>query len=407
MRFIVFTTKLIISIFYQLHGHLIYQLALVERHFFRVFPHFHDFFLYYMHILVIQDYLRCGGTEMQSISLAAGFHDSGWNATLLTLRPKGPLFPKVLKKNIRVQSLQPFDLKINWLHPGLVRAIGQLNPDVILLMGRTANCLGNKISRNFPTIPVIGTLRTGRRLPLAYHNFLKHCSHIVANSNWAANQLKERDIPDRKISVIPNGNVCDLNFENRVEIRKTIREKFNIPSETTVFLKIAAFIPGKNHDELFKILQRVDKPFELWLAGNGPTENTCKRHVANLNLKGTTRFLGQIPELSGLYFGSDVALLTSQEESMPNFIVESQTAGLPVVAYDCAGVSETFIPDESGFLVKQGDRNTFLHQLEILHNNIQLRQSMGAKGRPWALEKFDPAERLQDYMRIISRIAGR
>lgn len=92
---------------------------------------------------------------------------------------------------------------------------------------------------------------------------------------------------------------------------------------------------------------------------------------------------------------------------MPNFIVESQTAGLPVVAYDCAGVSETFIPDESGFLVKQGDRNTFLHQLEILHNNIQLRQSMGAKGRPWALEKFDPAERLQDYMRIISRIAGR
>jgi glycosyltransferase involved in cell wall biosynthesis len=362
---------------------------------------------YIMHILVIQDYLRCGGTEMQSISLTAGFHDSGWNATLLTIRPKGPLFPRVLKKKIRIKSLQPLDLKINWLHPGLVRAIAKLSPDAILLMGRTANCLGNKISRNFPSIPVIGSLRTGRKLPPAYHSFLMNCPHIVANSCWAANQLRERGIQDRKISVIPNGNVCDLNFGKRVEIRKTIREKFNIPPETTVFLKIAAFIPGKNHEELFKILQRVDKPFELWLAGNGPTENTCKKHVANLNLKGTTRFLGQISELSGLYFGSDIAVLTSQEESMPNFIVESQTAGLPVVAYDCAGVSETFIPDESGFLIRQGDRNTFLHQLEILHKNINLRQSMGAKGRLWALEQFDAAERLQDYMRIISKIVNK
>ena len=402
MRFILFTTRLVCSIFYALSGHLIYKSALFGR----VFPHFHDYF-YIMHILVIQDYLRCGGTEMQSISLAAGFHDSGWDTTLLTLRPKGPLFPKVLKKKICIQSLQPIDFKINWFHPGLIKSITLLKPDVILLMGRAANCLGNKISRNFPSIPIIGTLRSGRRLPNAYNNFLKHCPHIIANSNWAANQLKEREIPESKISVIPNGNVCDLNFENRVEIRKTIRKKFNVPSDTIVFLKIAAFIPGKNHDELFKILQRVDKPFELWLAGNGPTENTCKRHVANLNLKGTTRFLGQIPELSGLYFGSDVALSTSKEESMPNFIVESQTAGLPVVAYDCAGVSETFIPDESGFLVRQGDRDTFLHHLEILHEDIQLRQTMGAKGRLWALEKFDPSERLQDYIRIISRIVNR
>jgi glycosyltransferase involved in cell wall biosynthesis len=356
---------------------------------------------------MIQDYLRCGGTEMQSISLTAGFHDSGWNATLLTLRPKGPLFSKAIEKKIRVQSLQPLDFKINWLHPGLIRSIALLNPDVILLMGRTANCLGDKITRNFPQIPVIGTLRTGRRLPPAYLHFLQHCPHIITNSNWAAYQLRDCDISDSKISIIPNGNVCDLNFEKRIEIRKTIRKEFNVPDETSIFLKVAAFIPGKNHDELFKILQRVNKPFELWLAGNGPMENTCKRHVANLNLKGTTRFLGQISELSGLYFGSDIAISTSREESMPNFIVESQTAGLPVVAYDCAGVSETFIPDESGFLIKQGDQNTFLQQLEILQKNNKLRQSMGAKGRSWALEKFDPAARLQDYMRIISRIVNR
>ena len=359
-----------------------------------------------MHILLIQDYLRCGGTEMQSISLAAGFQVHGWDATLLTIRPKGPLFPTALKRNIKVQSLQGVDLKINWLHPGLLRTIGRLNPDVILLMGRTANCLGNKISMQFPSIPVIGSLRTGRNLPSAYYNFLKNCPHIFANSKWAADQLIARDIPHHKISIIPNGNVCELNTAHQVDRRRAIREKFSISAETTVFLKVASFIPGKNHHELLRIIQKVNKPFELWLVGTGPTENACKKDAAKLNIKGVTRFLGQIPELSDLYFGSDVALLTSREESMPNFIVESQTAGLPVIAYDCAGVSETFIPDESGFLVGAGDQNLFQQKIEILHENIQLRKSMGARGRIWALEKFDPIERLKDYMQIISRIVN-
>jgi predicted ABC-type transport system involved in lysophospholipase L1 biosynthesis ATPase subunit len=44
-----------------------------------------------MKILIIQDHLRSGGTERQSVLLANAFAAAGHPATLLTFRPGGPL----------------------------------------------------------------------------------------------------------------------------------------------------------------------------------------------------------------------------------------------------------------------------------------------------------------------------
>ena len=44
-----------------------------------------------MKILIVQDYLRSGGTERQSILLANAFTAAGHPTTLLTFRPGGAL----------------------------------------------------------------------------------------------------------------------------------------------------------------------------------------------------------------------------------------------------------------------------------------------------------------------------
>ena len=44
-----------------------------------------------MKILIVQDYLRSGGTERQSVLLANAFAAAGHATTLLTFRPGGPL----------------------------------------------------------------------------------------------------------------------------------------------------------------------------------------------------------------------------------------------------------------------------------------------------------------------------
>ena len=76
-----------------------------------------------MKIVVIQDYLRMGGTEMQAVSMVAGFQSKGWDAHLLTLRPGGPLLERAERLGLKVNCLQPFDFKLNWAHPGLQKEI--------------------------------------------------------------------------------------------------------------------------------------------------------------------------------------------------------------------------------------------------------------------------------------------
>ena len=147
-----------------------------------------------MKIVVIQDYLRMGGTEMQAVSMVAGFQSKGWDAHLLTLRPGGPLLERAERLGLKVKCLQPFDFKLNWAHPGLQKEIHRIGPDCILLMGRNGNSIGAKIINSFPQMKVFGTFRTGRKLPKAYTETLQNCHHIFTNSNWGLDQLHSLDI---------------------------------------------------------------------------------------------------------------------------------------------------------------------------------------------------------------------
>ena len=101
-----------------------------------------------MQILILQDYLRSGGTERQSVLLANAFAAAGHATTLLTFRPGGALRPT--GGDLDLRSLQPVDLHLDWFAPGLGPTVRKLRPDVILCMGRMANCYSGHLQRAHP-----------------------------------------------------------------------------------------------------------------------------------------------------------------------------------------------------------------------------------------------------------------
>src|SRR4051812_12179101 len=86
-----------------------------------------------MNILLIQDILRSGGTERQTILLAQGFAAAGHASEVVTFRPGGTLASSL--SPVRHSSLQTFDTTLNWFAPGLVRTARSASPDVVLCMG--------------------------------------------------------------------------------------------------------------------------------------------------------------------------------------------------------------------------------------------------------------------------------
>ena len=51
-----------------------------------------------MKLAILQDYLRVGGTETQSIFLANAFAQAGYEVMLITFRPGGPLEDRLSNK---------------------------------------------------------------------------------------------------------------------------------------------------------------------------------------------------------------------------------------------------------------------------------------------------------------------
>ena len=354
-----------------------------------------------MKILIVQDYLRSGGTERQSVFMATAFALAGNEVTLLTFRPRGVLETDTEQQPFAFRSLQPFDTRLDWFAPRLLKTVEEAAPDLVLCMGRMANCYAGFIQRRVPQAAVICTMRTGKLLPHLFVRSLRLCRHIIANSHVAKRVLTDvYDIPAHRITVIHNSVI---HYTSESEARNiALRRYHGATPGTMVLLNVAMFRREKNQRELIELCAKLPGylDWQLWLAGEGSARKKCERLAHDLGLGTRVKFLGYQSDPTPLYLAADLALLASQSESLPNFLIESQLHGLPVVAYDVVGVGECFVPDRSGYLIANHDQAGFIAALDRLIRQPGDRRRFGQVGREHALASFVPERQMLAHLNL-------
>ncbi len=358
-----------------------------------------------MKIIVLQDHLRSGGTERQSVLLANAFAAAGHESTLITFRPGGALASSVLPPVTRVQ-LQPFDFKVDWAAPGLCATVKKIAPDVVLCMGRMANCYAGSLQRDLPQTAVIATMRTGKKLPTLYQRSLANVRHIVANSHDARDTLvRDFGVNAARISVIHNSLVFP---EATTEPRDPmVRAQFGAGPRTVVLLCVAMFRPEKNQRELIEIALGLppDLDWQLWLVGDGPARAACEQLVMTRNLGSRVKFPGFLRDPVPLYRAADVAVHASSSEALSNFLIEAQAHGLPVVAYAAQGIAECFLPDRTGWMIPRGQPDAFRAALLRLHHAPAAdRDALALAAKSFARRTFDPVQQVAAYLELFARL---
>lgn len=305
-------------------------------------------------------------------------------------------------------ALQPFDTHLDWFAPGLIRYVEQHPADVILCMGRMANCYGQSLVKEvrdrWPNTAVIGTMRTGKPLPYLFRHSLRHVHHIVANSQAAKAHLENHySLAPSKIDVIANSIVFPET--PRQDIRRQLRIQHGADEPTTVLLDVAMFRPEKNQRELIEIAAGLPADFswQLWLAGDGPALSSCRRLTEKLSLADRVKFLGLTADPSPLYAAADVAVHASRSESLSNFLIEAQAHGLPAVAYAAQGIAECFIPNDTGTSLPFEDQSGFRDAIQRFARPDPERKE---RARSFARTTFDPRRQIQAYLDLFSRLTG-
>ncbi len=357
-----------------------------------------------MKILILQDRLRSGGTERQSIHLARMLIAAGHRATLLTFRPGGTLAETA--RDLTHIALQKIDLHLDWFAPGLYPTIAEQRPDLILCMGRMANCYGGLAQKQFPRIPVVSTMRTGKQLPWLFRRSLLRTRRALANSHEAARQLRDDyGVPAEKITVIHNALV----FRTPPALSESGPSPLTpcpSPAAPQVrLLCVAMFRPEKNHRALIDLAARLAAehpdlpPWQLHLAGDGPALAACQAHARSLGLEKQIHFPGFQSDPTPLYRSAHIAVLASRSESLSNFLIEAHAHGLPSVAYNVGGVAEC-----GGRVAPPNDSDAFLAQLLPLLRDPALRAAEGQRAATHVREHFSTEKQDRAYLDLFARL---
>lgn len=200
---------------------------------------------------------------------------------------------------------------------------------------------------------------------------MRYAKAIIAVSEDLKHKILEMGLPKAKIYTLYNGIDRDLFFP----LDKTAaRESCGIESSRKVILFIGNLKVSKGCNLLLDayLLLVKDVAFaDLFYIGTGDQLSALKKMVVGTALEKNVHFLGSIShELLGKWINSsDVLVLPSMNEGVPNVILEAQSCGTPVVATNVGGIPE-IVSTATGILIKYGDKESLSHALdEALRKN--------------------------------------
>ena len=115
------------------------------------------------------------------------------------------------------------------------------------------------------------------------------------------------------------------------EMREQKRREFGVAPEDMLIAAVGLCDKNKAFDLAIKALPNIDFRGRLLILGDGPELNNLKLLAENLKVADRVVFAGAQRDLAPWYAAADCTLSTSGYDTFPNVLMESMSAGRPIV----------------------------------------------------------------------------
>lgn len=196
-------------------------------------------------------------------------------------------------------------------------------------------------------------------------------TYVIANSQAVRDFLVEKDGFDPNlIRVIRNA----VDLERFETVRPDRRRLFpHLETQSQLISVVANMnVEAKGHLDLIRAAAEVSQEFggaKFLLIGDGGERTRLEAITAELGLSRIVLFLGRRNDVPSVLACSDLFVLPSWAEGLPNSVLEAMAAGLPIVATRVGGIPEVIDNGVSGLLVAPRDPHALaIAVLKILRN---------------------------------------
>jgi glycosyltransferase involved in cell wall biosynthesis len=151
-----------------------------------------------------------------------------------------------------------------------------------------------------------------------------------------------------------------------------------------------------NHSNIRLVLVGGDSP----LPGAIPVENDLRELTRNLGVEELVNFQGFVEDPIPTIKGFDLATCVSNDEGIPNSLLEAMACGRPVISTDVGAIGEFLVNEENGLLIPAGDLDALCNAIERLMDDRSLYDRLAQAGRKTIEQNFNLANSANQYARV-------
>ena len=335
---------------------------------------------------------RIGGIETQGLQFIEGMQKRGHQYIVFAQRDHPNWREEETYNGISIKRFD-FNAIIEKRELKTIRAIQttlewimkEFQPDIIHLNA----CVGGSafvflLFIQMFHVPIVLTahapyLHEGK-LPLIIEKIASSVAQICCVSNWVFNEM-EKLLPTlkAKLKTIYNG----------LPMPETAPAP--LPFSPPTLLLFGRLSWEKGFDtaiEAFSLLKKSGSNAQLIVAGGGPERPALERLVDELNLRGSVKFTGVLPQedVYPTFNQATLVIVPSILESFGLIILESMQMQRPVIASAVQGVPEVISDGQTGLLVPAKDPIALYQTIQTLLAQPEKAIEMGIQGRKRAMQ---------------------
>ncbi len=330
-------------------------------------------------------------------------------------RPDGPMADEFQEVGAKVINFGKSAGKFGYkLFPQLARYIREQHIDIVHTHALRADLMGGLAVRLMRDRPILFASKG-------------NTSYIPSQKGWLARNILYWPVmylPDKIITVseaMRNQIIARLRLNpNRImalhtgiesdsfykpETRNACREKLGIAPGDFVATYTGRLVTGKGLDDLLCAVHQLadlQKQCRVLIVGEGPLRDPLQKLAQELDVAPHVDFIGFRSDIPEILAATDVFVLPSLSEGLPQSVMEAMSAGKAIVSTSVGGVVELIEPEteKTGILVPPRNPQALAEALGRLCDNQHLCEELGMNARAFVRRHFSTERMVRGYDKL-------
>ena len=353
------------------------------------------------------------GAEKQMVLLAKGLPRDRFTVEVAALTRLGPLKGELDEAGVPVTLIGKRHKVDPMALARLIRFLKEKRFDVVQTWIYAADTYG-RVAAHRAKVPVVVTSEMAvdlwkSRSELMIDRFLaRWTDRVVGNSNAVVDFYRRAGIPPEKLAMIHSG-IAD---EEPPDVDPAeVRVSLGLAPDAPLILFAGRLAEQKGVDLLLSaldLLQHVRPDVRTLIVGEGPLRSRLEETARAFRLLGDRRvsFLGHRDDVPRLLAASDVLVLPSLYEGLPNVVLEAMRFRKPVVATAAPGTTEVVEDERTGLLVPLGNPPALTQAIRRVIEDADLAKRLGEAGRSRVEAEFGVDRMVARFAELYERLAG-